>query len=81
MNQVIARTDPVFKKLMEAHLGESIAVVAHNVVNRCYMSHLIGIPMAKARSVPQNNCGINILHGRRGKSKVVTINLVHHLDG
>ena len=79
MNQVVARTEPVFARLLDAHLGESIAVVAHNVVNRCYMSHLIGIPMARARSMPQNNCGINILHHRRGKTKVVTINLAHHL--
>ncbi len=79
MNQVVARVAPAFQQLMSSHLGQAIAVVAHNVVNRCYMAHLIGIPMSRARSVPQHNCGINLLHFRDGKAKVVTINLQHHL--
>jgi len=79
MNQVIARVEPAFHQLMSSHLGQAIAVVAHNVVNRCYMAHLIGIPMPRARSVPQHNCGINVLRFRGGKAKVITINLEHHL--
>lgn len=79
MNQLIARVAPALEEIMSSNLGKSIAVVAHNVVNRCYMSHLIGIPMARARSVPQHNCGINVLNYRKGKAKVVTINMEYHV--
>ncbi len=79
MYQVLARVEPAFRRIMSSHLGQAIAIVAHNVVNRCYMAQLIGIPMARARSVPQHNCGINVLRYRAGNIKVVTINLEHHL--
>ena len=77
---VYERAMPAIERLMAANLGRIIAAVAHNVVNRACLARLIGLPLAKYRSIPQDNCGINLLRYRNGHIKVVTINLVEHLD-
>ncbi len=76
---VLDRAGPALEKLMADNLGRSIAAVAHNVVNRTYLAQLLGIPVAKYRSVPQDNCGISLLRYRGGKVKLVTLNGVYHL--
>jgi broad specificity phosphatase PhoE len=76
---VFRRTQPVFEQLLLQHPGEHIVVVAHGVVNRVYLSHLLGLDMRRARSVPQENgCANLICHGR-GETRVVTLNSVYHL--
>jgi broad specificity phosphatase PhoE len=77
---VLDRAAPALEKLMAENLGHSIAVVAHNVVNRTYLARLVDIPIAKYRSVPQDNCGVSLLRYRHGKVKAVTINGVFHLE-
>ena len=75
------RSMPAIEKLLAANLGRMIAVAAHNVVNRTCVAQLIGMPLLKYRSIPQDNCGINLLRYRKGRIKVVTINWIEHLDG
>jgi len=77
---VLARAKPAFERLMEENLGRRIVAVAHNVVNRAYLTELVGMPLARYRSIPQDNCGLNLLRYRRGRVKAVTINGVFHLD-
>jgi broad specificity phosphatase PhoE len=74
------RVVPAMDRLMENQLGRTVAVVAHNVVNRCYLAHLLGIPMAHYRRITQDNCGVNLLRYRDGAAKLVTLNAVFHLD-
>ena len=78
---VRARAVPAFERLLADHAGGIIAVSAHNVVNRAYLAHLMSIPVARYRTIPQDNCGVNVLRARRGDVKVITINGVFHLDG
>jgi len=80
LNVVLARSEPAFRRLVADNLGRRIVVVAHNVVNRAYLAHLMGIPLARYRSIPQDNCGLTVLRYRDGQPKVVTINGVFHLD-
>ena len=79
LDTVLARAGPAFQRLMESSRGRLIVVVAHNVVNRAYLAHLIGMPVARYRSIPQDNCGLTLLRYRGGRAKVVTINAVLHL--
>lgn len=67
------------ERLMAAHPGKTIAAVAHNMVNRAWLSKLLGIQLAKYRGIPQDNCGINLLRCKRGEIKAVTVNSVFHL--
>jgi broad specificity phosphatase PhoE len=77
---VLDRVGPALERLAVENLGHRIVVVAHNVVNRAYLSHLLGLPLAQYRSVPQDNGGVNLLRFYRGTCKVVTINGRFHLD-
>jgi broad specificity phosphatase PhoE len=76
---VLARAAPALEKLMRENLGRSIAVVAHNVVNRSYLTQLMGIPLSRYRSIPQDNCGVTFIRYRDARAKAVTINAVFHL--
>ena len=77
---VQARAVPAMERLLAANLGRRIAAVAHNCVNRSYLAHLLNVPLAKYRSVPQDNCGVNLLRYRHGKTKLVTVNSIGHLN-
>ena len=76
---VYQRVVPAFERLMAENLGRRIVVSAHNVVNRAYLAPLLGLPLSAYRSVPQDNCGLNLLRYRDGKVKPVSINAVFHL--
>jgi len=80
LTTVYERSMPAIERLMAENLGRMIAVAAHNVVNRSCLAKLIGSPLRMYRSVPQDNCGINLLRYRKGRIKAVTINWVEHLD-
>ena len=79
LQTVFNRAAPALERLMAENLGRVIAAVAHNVVNRAYLAPLLGLPLARYRWIPQDNCGINLLRYRDGKVKVVTINGALHL--
>ncbi len=80
LGTVQARVIPALKELMADNLGRLIVAVGHNCVNRAYLAHLLAMPLAKYRSIPQDNCGLNLLRYRDGQVKPVTINAVTHLD-
>lgn len=79
LNQLLNRTKPAIRALLENHLGELIVLVAHNVVNRSYLADAMGLPLAKARAVTQANCGLNVVRYRDGEIKPITINAHFHL--
>jgi len=81
MSEVLLRSSAAIEKLMSENLGRSIALVAHNVVIKCYLGHVLGLPSVKARSLSQKNCAINLLRYRHERVKLVTLNGVFHLDG
>lgn len=74
------RVVPAVSRLMSDNAGRLIAVVAHNVVNRTFLAHLLDVPLRKYRSIPQSNCGLNLIRMRRGKLKLMTVNLTLHLS-
>jgi len=80
LGTVYARIVPAFERLMAANVGRVIVASAHNVVNRAYLAPLLSLPLSRYRSVPQDNCGVNLLRYRDGRVKVVTVNAVFHLD-
>ncbi len=81
LQSVQARVVPVFTRLLAENRGRRIVVVAHNVVNRCYLVHLLGIPVSQYRIITQDNCGVTLLRHWEDKTKIVTLNAVFHLDG
>ena len=81
LSTVLSRAVPALAELMAANVGRRVAVVSHNVAIRAYLAHLLNVPLRTYRSIPQDNCGINVIRFADGKAKLVTINAVWHLDG
>ena len=73
------RVVPALDKLLRQNQGKRIAIVAHNVVNRVYLAMAAKMPLAHARSISQENCGINVLRYRDGEPKLISMNSVLHL--
>jgi broad specificity phosphatase PhoE len=78
---VLRRVEPVLGELIAKHAGQTIAVVAHNVVNRAYLGNLLGLDMRQARRLSQSNTGVNIIRHRDGETSLVTMNAHFHLNG
>ena len=78
---VLRRSLPAFEQLLQQHLGETIVVVAHNIVNRAFTAHLMGLELRQAKSLAQDNCCVNVIHHAAGKSTLLTMNSVFHLHG
>lgn len=80
-NDVHNRAAPKLKELIDKHRGESIVVVAHNVVNRALLAPILGIDMRYAKGIAQANTGVNILKNDGKETKIVTLNSFFHLEG
>lgn len=81
LTQVAQRVGPAFASLLQKHSGGNIAVVGHNIVNRCYLAEQLGIPLARARDrLVQHNCGVNLIRQRGGKTQVAALNAIWHLS-
>ncbi len=80
LSTVQARVVPALGRLMAESLGRRIVAVGHNCVNRSYLAHLLNVPLAKYRSIPQDNCGVNLVRFCQEEIKVVTVNGVMHLS-
>ena len=73
------RVTPTVERLLERHAGQTIAVVAHNVVNRTYLAGLLGLDLGRAKDVRQSNCGVNVIRRRDGQTELLTLNAHFHL--
>lgn len=80
ITQLLARVVPAMEGLMKDNLGRGIVVVSHNVVNRSYLAHVLGVPVERARGITQFNCGVNLLRYRKGRVKVLAVNNLFHLE-
>jgi broad specificity phosphatase PhoE len=78
---VYGRVEPVLKGLLSRHVGETVLVVAHHVVNRTYLAGLLGLTPDQARQVSLDNCGISVVVCAGGETTVHTLNAAFHLQG
>lgn len=78
-SDVLLRAWPAVETLLQLHVGETIVVVAHNIVNRAICAHLMGLELRHAKGLAQDNCGVNIIHHVGGKNSLVTMNSAFHL--
>ena len=81
LGDVHRRAAPVLERLMQAHAGRSLLVVAHNVVNRTFLAVLLGLTPGQARRVSLDNCGISVVVRDGDKTTVNTLNAAFHLQG
>ena len=75
------RAAPAIEELLRRHAGEAVLVVAHHVVNRTYLSGLLGLPLRQAKQVVLDNCGISVVVRDGDATTVGTLNAAFHLQG
>lgn len=75
------RAAPAFDALFDGRPGKLVVAVSHNVVNRTYLAAALGIPLARARSIRQDNSCINVLRKQSDHVEVLSLNAVFHLLG
>jgi broad specificity phosphatase PhoE len=80
LSQLLARVRPVFDEILTANVGRCVAVVGHNVVNRTWLSHVLGMPLANARRMLQDNCCVNVVRYTAGEAVVWSLNSTFHLS-
>ncbi|MBI3465829.1 MAG: histidine phosphatase family protein [Planctomycetes bacterium] len=73
------RAAPALDALLAQSAGQVVMAVSHQVVNRTYLASLLGLPLRQARSIRQDNGGVNLLRRRAGKVELITLNAVFHL--
>src|SRR5262249_17805179 len=76
---VLRRARPVVGRLLDENAGRSIAVVAHNVVNRVILADLMGLDLRLAPKIAQGNGCINLIRRRAGRTELVTLNALFHM--
>jgi broad specificity phosphatase PhoE len=79
LTQVRERVVPAIRQILADHVGQHVAIIAHNVVNRTFLGSLMGLSLAQSRDLAQSNCGINVIRYRHGKVKLLSMNSVFHL--
>lgn len=77
---VLNRAEPVIEELLQRHVGESIVIVAHNVVNRVYLARLLGLDLCRAKDIRQSNACVNVIRYRDGRTELMTLNAFFHLQ-
>ena len=77
--QVRERALPAALEILRRHLGSVVLVAGHNVVNRVLLATWMHVPLAKARGIEQDNCGVNVIRFRRDSAHVLTLNAAFHL--
>ena len=76
---VLNRVKPALANVLEQHRGQSIVVVAHNVVNRAYLADVMGLDLRRAKDIHQSNCCVNIIHHKDRTAELLTLNAHFHL--
>lgn len=77
---VLDRVGTPIDNLLATHRGQTVALVAHNIVNRVYLARLMGWPISRAREIRQDNTGINVIRGRDDEITLMSFNVRFHLD-
>lgn len=55
---VVQRVEDFFRSMERRHEGGTLLVVGHNGINRLYMAHMLGMPLAHYRRIFQDNASI-----------------------
>jgi broad specificity phosphatase PhoE len=76
---VLNRVKPALAEILEQQAGQTIVVVAHNVVNRAYLADVMGLELRRAKDIPQANCCVNVIHHKQGQRELITLNSHFHL--
>jgi broad specificity phosphatase PhoE len=74
LSQVAARAWPAFERIVGAHRGAAVAVVAHGGSNRAILCRALGIPLPRILSLGQEYAALSVLDLTRWGWRLSTLN-------
>jgi broad specificity phosphatase PhoE len=77
--RVLDRCSTALGELIQRHPREAIAVVAHTVVNRVLLCHVLGIDLSDYWRIGQDTCAINVVDWRDERFYIQSLNDTCHL--
>jgi phosphoserine phosphatase len=78
---VLARATAALLDIVRRHPEGTVAVVAHDSVNRVLLLFALGSPLSRYWQIEQDACAINVLDFADGEFLIRGINLTQHLAG
>lgn len=75
------RALPAFRRLARRHADHSIAIIAHQAINRAILADVLGLLLERVRSIAQAPGALNLIESRGDAFVVISINDTCHLGG
>jgi broad specificity phosphatase PhoE len=75
--ELAARAWPAFERIVAAHPGGSIAVVAHGGTNRLILCRALGLPAERLLALGQDYAALSVLEW---SGKIWTLRTLNHLE-
>ena len=79
--QVTARAERAFNRIVANNADQQALVVTHDVVIRVLVAHVLGVSNSIYRRLEIGNASLSIIRVENGKARIVTINDISHLNG
>lgn len=80
LNEVRQRATAALKELTALHPGQSLALIAHTVVNRLILLEVLGLSNDRFWHLRQEPCAINLFQVEAGDFTLITLNDTCHLQ-
>lgn len=75
---LVARAWPAFERIVGAHAGERVAIVAHGGTNRAILCRALGLPLDRLLVFGQDYAALSLLEWRKGRFVLHVLNQTTH---
>lgn len=79
LEDILTRVKLALAEYLDKYDGKTIAVFAHDAVNKVLISHLLNAPLSSFWNITQDNTCINVLELTKDNAKIITLNNTNHL--
>jgi len=80
LDQVRARAMDALERMCLRHVGQTVVLVSHVVVNRVLICAVLGLSNSSFWQIGQDNAAINIFESQEGKYRLLLLNDTCHLE-
>ena len=79
LEDVSKRSMEALERVIENHLGETLAIVSHRVLNKVLLCAILGLKLSRFWYIKQDTCAINRFEYKDGNYYITLINDTCHL--
>lgn len=79
LDDILARVKLAIDEYLAKYDGKTIAVFAHDAVNKVLISYVLGLELSSFWNITQDNTCINVLELSKDFTKIISLNNTSHL--